>query len=165
MFGVLCLALALASCSSAPKPTDRYLAPAVAPLRAQVVAAKASAHDARTAIAKAEALAPNIPDLRLALTDARHAIDSLTAQLLGAEVLIDTLETQVASLTADANRERADKIVAQDRADKTEAQKRSAVGQRNKLLGLVLALLLVLFRKPILSGAAFLARKFAGIPW
>src|SRR3712207_8852431 len=50
---------------------------------------------------------------------------------------------------SDANRERSEKNVALDRADKSDADKRSAVGQRNKLFFALLAAAAWIFRKPL----------------
>ena len=175
-FSAVMLALTLVlgtACSSRPnKPTSRYVAPSVAPVRAAVAAAASAAGKAKAAIAKASDLVgrdsvepADVPELRLALTDARDHIDTLTAHLLAAEVHIADLQLQISNVTAAANQERADKIVAQARAEKSEARERRTRGQRNKLFLAVLALTIWTFRKQLAGGAMFVLRKFLFIPF
>lgn|GEM_PF-3926955 len=165
-FALLAVATALCavSCSSPDAPSLHYSAPSAAPVREKIVSAQGHAAAAQRAIARARA-ADDPAQLQLALADANREIDQLTLDLLNAQDRVTELENQAKLITDAANTAATEKNEAIARADKADAKAKNVARQRNRLVIFDLALLAWILRKPIASGAGFIARKFVGIPF
>jgi chromosome segregation ATPase len=171
------LTLTSGCATNAPRSKISYSAPSVAPVRQKiteaqtaVASAKTHAEKAKSAVAAAVSAASR-SDLNLQLATASTELNSLandltltTNALLESHDRVTELDGKVSLQTSQLNSATDDKNVALARADKLDAQRRAVVAQRNKLLFLIAVLTIWILRKPLISGAGFIARKFVGIP-
>jgi hypothetical protein len=159
-FFLVTAAICLTACASTPRTVSvHYSAPSVAPVRESVRSVKDS-------IDRADKIA-----VALQLAIPKPQFDALTHELLiaqqaasDADVQISNLEQQIVVVTDAANNAAAEKNVALARADKLDAQRRSAVGQRNRFFVALIVAGLWIFKGPLLSASGFVLRKFAGLP-
>jgi len=155
---LLLSAFLLISCASQPqKSSIRYSPPSVAPVRSPI--AKAQAHakaikDDLALLKKDEAnrgLSKELLHYGAALDDAAAHTDALTAELLSAQTALTTLEKKTSRQTDDLNQVIEDKNDALDRNAVIERKLKAIVGQRNKLLLILLAAAVWIFRGPLLG--------------
>jgi septal ring factor EnvC (AmiA/AmiB activator) len=155
---LLLSAFLLIGCASQPhRSVIHYSPPSVAPARHWVSNAQGHAKAIKDDLAllkKDEAnrgLSKELLRYGAALDDAASHTDALTAELLQAQTALTDLEKKTSQQTDDLNQVIDDKNDALDRNAIIERKLKAIVGQRNKLLLVLLAAAAWIFRGPLLG--------------